>query len=118
MPRVILWNTPSSKSLDCPPPASERRWRWCTLRAPCICGRAKPRAPRHSSAHILGEALENLYGARLTHGPPTDNGFFYDSYLGGSSYAESMKATVEKKVGQTNWPQPSPQLRRKPPLQP
>lgn len=36
----------------------------------------------HSSAHILGEALEGLYGARLTHGPPTENGFFYDSYMG------------------------------------
>ena len=37
----------------------------------------------HSSAHILGEALESLYGARLTHGPPTDGGFFYDSFMGG-----------------------------------
>lgn len=33
----------------------------------------------HSSAHILGEALECLYSARLTHGPPTEGGFFYDS---------------------------------------
>jgi hypothetical protein len=36
----------------------------------------------HSSAHILGEALESLYGAKLTHGPPTESGFFYDSYMG------------------------------------
>ena len=73
--------------------------------APCACACAP-------------QALETEFSARLTHGPPLENGFFYDSYLGGSSYAESMKATVEKKVGQTNWPQPSPQLRRKPPLQP
>lgn len=33
----------------------------------------------HSSAHILGAALEKLYGAKLTHGPVTENGFFYDS---------------------------------------
>ena len=31
-----------------------------------------------------------------------ENGFFYDSYLGGGSYSESMKATVEKKVAQTH----------------
>ena len=33
----------------------------------------------HSSAHILGAALERLYEAKLTHGPVTENGFFYDS---------------------------------------
>ena len=32
----------------------------------------------HSSAHILGEACECHYGCHLTHGPPTDDGFFYD----------------------------------------
>jgi len=36
----------------------------------------------HSSAHILGETLENEYGVHLCHGPPTDSGFFYDSYTG------------------------------------
>ena len=40
----------------------------------------------HSSAHILGEALEMLYSAQLTHGPATETGFFYDSYLGGSPF--------------------------------
>jgi len=52
----------------------------------------------HSTAHMLGQALETEFSARLTHGPPLENGFFYDSYLGGGSYSESMKATVEKKV--------------------
>lgn len=32
----------------------------------------------HSSAHILGEACECHYGCHLSHGPPTDDGFFYD----------------------------------------
>lgn len=32
----------------------------------------------HSSAHVLGEACENFYGAHLCFGPPTDDGFFYD----------------------------------------
>jgi len=33
----------------------------------------------HSSAHVLGEALERKYGAHLTVGPPLDEGFYYDS---------------------------------------
>jgi threonyl-tRNA synthetase len=36
----------------------------------------------HSSAHILGSALENLYGAYLCIGPPLENGFYYDAYVG------------------------------------
>ncbi|KAK6202258.1 threonyl-tRNA synthetase [Scheffersomyces amazonensis] len=32
----------------------------------------------HSSAHILGEACECHFGSHLSHGPPTDDGFFYD----------------------------------------
>lgn len=38
----------------------------------------------HSSAHMLGEALEHLYGCKLTIGPPLSGGFFYDSYMGKS----------------------------------
>jgi threonyl-tRNA synthetase len=36
----------------------------------------------HSSAHVLGETLETEFGVHLTHGPPTSDGFFYDSYTG------------------------------------
>ena len=36
----------------------------------------------HSSSHLLGQSLENLYGAWLCHGPPLDHGFFYDSFMG------------------------------------
>ncbi|KAG0159854.1 hypothetical protein PDIDSM_7381 [Penicillium digitatum] len=32
----------------------------------------------HSSAHTLGEACENEYHCLLSHGPPTNQGFFYD----------------------------------------
>lgn len=36
----------------------------------------------HSSAHVLGEACEkNLQGCCLGHGPPIDDGFFYDMRL-------------------------------------
>jgi threonyl-tRNA synthetase len=37
----------------------------------------------HSSAHVLGECLECKYGAKLCIGPPTEEGFYYDAYMGG-----------------------------------
>lgn len=36
----------------------------------------------HSSAHILGAAIESLYGAHLTIGPALEQGFYYDAYMG------------------------------------
>ncbi|XP_052017227.1 threonine--tRNA ligase 2, cytoplasmic isoform X2 [Apodemus sylvaticus] len=35
----------------------------------------------HSSAHILGEAMELYYGGHLCYGPPIENGFYYDMFL-------------------------------------
>lgn len=35
----------------------------------------------HSSAHILGETMERVYGGCLCYGPPIENGFYYDMYL-------------------------------------
>ncbi|XP_036383582.1 threonine--tRNA ligase 1, cytoplasmic [Megalops cyprinoides] len=35
----------------------------------------------HSSAHIMGEAMERVYGGCLCYGPPIENGFYYDMYL-------------------------------------
>lgn len=32
----------------------------------------------HSSAHVLGLAMEEYYGGSLCYGPPIENGFFYD----------------------------------------
>jgi len=52
----------------------------------------------HSSAHIMGEALESLYSAQLTHGPALDTGFFYDSFLGKNTFKPDMTAELEKKV--------------------
>ncbi|KAH9497328.1 Threonine--tRNA ligase 1, cytoplasmic [Dermatophagoides farinae] len=37
----------------------------------------------HSTAHILGEALEKIYGGHLCYGPPIENGFYYDMYSSG-----------------------------------
>ncbi|RMB94447.1 hypothetical protein DUI87_29258 [Hirundo rustica rustica] len=35
----------------------------------------------HSSAHILGEAMEGYFGGCLCYGPPIENGFHYDMYI-------------------------------------
>lgn len=43
----------------------------------------------HSSAHMMGEALEHLFGSKLTIGPPLAGGFYYDSYMGTDTMAES-----------------------------
>ena len=42
----------------------------------------------HSSAHMLGEAMEHLFGVKLTIGPPLNGGFYYDSYMGTDSIKE------------------------------
>jgi threonyl-tRNA synthetase len=44
----------------------------------------------HSSAHVLGQALELQYGVDLTIGPALEEGFYYDCYMG-------------DKVGRTAW---------------
>jgi len=43
----------------------------------------------HSSAHVLGEAAERHYGCLLSHGPPTNDGFFYDMAMG-EQYFDSI----------------------------
>ncbi|XP_062404770.1 threonine--tRNA ligase 1, cytoplasmic [Sardina pilchardus] len=43
----------------------------------------------HSSAHILGEAMERFYGGCLCYGPPIENGFYYDMFLDGQNGAVS-----------------------------
>lgn len=38
----------------------------------------------HSSAHVLGEAMERVYGGCLCYGPPIEAGFYYDMFLEGA----------------------------------
>ncbi len=53
----------------------------------------------HSSAHLLAEALEELYpGIKFGIGPPIDNGFYYDVDLGEKEFGEDDLDKVEKKM--------------------
>eukprot|EP00388_Colpodella_angusta_P044446 GDKK01062914.1.p1 GENE.GDKK01062914.1~~GDKK01062914.1.p1 ORF type:complete len:874 (+),score=325.82 GDKK01062914.1:99-2624(+) len=49
----------------------------------------------HSSAHILGQALEREFGAHLTNGPALSPGFYYDAFVGdlnfGAEHIESLQ---------------------------
>ncbi|KAK5268975.1 threonyl-tRNA synthetase [Exophiala xenobiotica] len=53
----------------------------------------------HSSAHVLGECAEHEYGCRLSHGPPTAMGFFYDMALEpGQAVREADWASLESRA--------------------
>ena len=53
----------------------------------------------HSSAHILAQALEELFpGVKLTIGPAIENGFYYDIDLGEHSISEKDLKSVEDKM--------------------
>lgn len=43
----------------------------------------------HSSAHMMGEAMEKCYGGHLCYGPPIDGGFYYDMFLEGDGVSFS-----------------------------
>lgn len=52
----------------------------------------------HSSSHILGAAIEKVFGAHLTIGPPLQSGFYYDSFMGTKTVHEEDLKTVETKA--------------------
>lgn len=53
----------------------------------------------HSSAHILAQALEELYhGVKLWVGPAIENGFYYDVDLGEHSISEKDFKAIEDKM--------------------
>ena len=53
----------------------------------------------HSSAHILAQALEELYPkAKLWVGPAIENGFYYDVDLGEDSISDKDFKTIEDKM--------------------
>jgi len=53
----------------------------------------------HSSAHVLAQALEELYpGIKLTIGPAIENGFYYDVDFGSHAISEKDLKAVEDKM--------------------
>lgn len=53
----------------------------------------------HSSAHLMAEALEELYpGVKFGIGPPVDNGFYYDVDLGGNTISLDDFKKIEDKM--------------------
>ncbi|KAH0597152.1 hypothetical protein MHUMG1_05462 [Metarhizium humberi] len=50
----------------------------------------------HSAAHVLGEACEHQFGCMLSHGPPTNMGFFYDMAMReGDAVKETDRPALE-----------------------
>lgn len=69
-------------------------------------GEPNPKAQHvfwHSSAHILGQAVERLYNGKLTVGPAVEDGFYYDIDLSDSpfnSVSEKDYKAIEQKFHQ------------------
>jgi threonyl-tRNA synthetase len=55
----------------------------------------------HSSAHLMAEAIEDMFpGAKFWVGPPVDNGFYYDVDLGDKSISEEDLRKLEVKMAE------------------
>ena len=53
----------------------------------------------HSSAHVLAEAILDIYpSTKLTIGPSIENGFYYDADFGNISFSEKDLPELEKKI--------------------
>lgn len=53
----------------------------------------------HSSAHVLAQALEELYpGIKLWVGPPIENGYYYDVDFGENTISENDFKKIETKM--------------------
>jgi len=56
---------------------------------------------RHSFAHIMAQALKELYGDKNVHlgiGPTTENGFYYDVEIEGKRLTEEDLPVIEEKM--------------------
>lgn len=52
----------------------------------------------HSSAHILGEAMERIYGGCLCYGPPIESGFYYDMHSPDQQISNNDYPAIESLV--------------------
>ncbi len=52
---------------------------------------------RHSTAHVMADAVQRLFpGTKVTIGPAIDDGFYYDFDKPGGAFTEEDLATIEK----------------------
>ena len=74
----------------------------------------------HSSAHVLGECMECKFGAKLCIGPPTEDGFYYDAYMGDSCVkgVHHGNSPCTAPAAPSPPPSPHPTLSRPPPPPP
>ncbi|MES1913093.1 MAG: hypothetical protein MHM6MM_005322, partial [Cercozoa sp. M6MM] len=49
----------------------------------------------HSSAHVMGQCMERLYGGKLTFGPAREDGFYYSADLEGQAVSGEDYGSVE-----------------------
>jgi threonyl-tRNA synthetase len=55
----------------------------------------------HSSAHLMAEAIENMFpGVKFWVGPALDNGFYYDVDMGGQAISEDDLRKLEVKMAE------------------
>ena len=57
---------------------------------------------RHSTAHVMAQAVTQLFpGAKFSIGPAIENGFYYDFELpGGKTFSDDDLAAIEAKMGE------------------
>ena len=54
---------------------------------------------RHDYAHVLAEAVQNLYpGTQITFGPSTDDGFYYDFAPAGDPFTDEDLPKIEEEM--------------------
>ncbi|MBL8720327.1 MAG: threonine--tRNA ligase [Myxococcales bacterium] len=55
---------------------------------------------RHSTAHVMADAVQQLFpGTKVTFGPATENGFYYDfDRKGGGTFSEDDLVAIEAKM--------------------
>ncbi len=58
-------------------------------------------ALRHSAAHLMAQSVLQLYpDAKLTIGPPIENGFYYDIDFGDTKFSEDDLSRIEAKMAE------------------
>nr|CDS31553.1 Threonyl tRNA synthetase C [Hymenolepis microstoma] len=50
----------------------------------------------HSSAHVMGEAMERIFQGHLCYGPPVEQGFYYDMWMEGRNVRKEDFPAINK----------------------